>query len=188
MQMAEQEFTRPDWKHADSKILAWTNKCVIGFNHYMNTLVTGDPHFQAGDYAICNSFISKGKHTIKTDQMVEITAISEDLHEHGVLGNNFLVDNHWYFMPKTLASKKERLRKAKAEGDIHIVADIESSWIDLRAAYASTINKSQGSTYKKAFIDLDDVARCNDGNQLARMLYVGISRASEQVFLTGDLV
>lgn len=26
----EAEFTRPDWRYQDSKILAWTNKCVIG--------------------------------------------------------------------------------------------------------------------------------------------------------------
>jgi ATP-dependent exoDNAse (exonuclease V) alpha subunit len=58
----------------------------------------------------------------------------------------------------------------------------------LRAAYAQTINKSQGSTYDRVFIDLDDLARCSSGDQLARMLYVGFSRARHQVFLTGDLV
>jgi len=32
------------------------------------------------------------------------------------------------------------------------------------------------------------VKRCNNLNQIARMLYVGVSRARYQVFLTGDLV
>jgi ATP-dependent exoDNAse (exonuclease V) alpha subunit len=62
------------------------------------------------------------------------------------------------------------------------------NWIDLRAAYAQTVNKSQGSTYDRVFIDLDDIRRCNSGDQIARMLYVAVSRAREQVFLTGDLV
>ena len=65
---------------------------------------------------------------------------------------------------------------------------MDNNWIDLRAAYASTINKAQGSTYKTVFIDLDDIKRCNSGDQIARMMYVGVSRASQRVWLTGDLV
>lgn len=61
-------------------------------------------------------------------------------------------------------------------------------WIDLRAAYACTINKAQGSTYDKVFIDLDDIKKCNSGNQIARMLYVGVSRARLIVYLCGDLI
>ena len=184
----EQEFSRPDWRYSDSKILAWTNKCVIGFNHFVRNLVKGDPHFQVGDYAVCNSFINVGKASLKTDQLVEISSISEDCEVLGVLGNDFTMDNSiTAFMPKTLESKNARLRKAKAAEDFITVSHIENEWVDLRAAYASTINKSQGSTFDRVFIDLDDVARCNSGDTLARMLYVAVSRARTQVFLTGDL-
>jgi ATP-dependent exoDNAse (exonuclease V) alpha subunit len=69
-----------------------------------------------------------------------------------------------------------------------VLHQIDQSWIDLRAAYAQTINKSQGSTYDKVFIDLDNVSRCHVGDQIARMMYVGVSRARSQVIFTGDLV
>jgi ATP-dependent exoDNAse (exonuclease V) alpha subunit len=91
-----------------------------------------------------------------------------------------------FFFPKSLEAKNARLKEAKAMEDFHIVARIDSSWIDLRAAYAQTINKSQGSTYDRVYIDLDDLRRCNSGDQIARMLYVGVSRARLQVFMTGD--
>lgn len=185
----EAEFTRADWRYQDSKILAWTNKCVIGYNHYVRNLAKGDPHFAVGDYAVCNSFINVNRQSVKTDQLVQITGISADEESYGVIGNWFTLDSGLRaFMPKTLESKNARIKQARAEDDFHTGTTIENTWIDLRAAYACTINKSQGSTFDRVFVDLDDIRRCNSGDQIARMLYVGISRARHQVFLTGDLV
>jgi len=184
----EAEFTRPDWKYADSKILAWTNKCVIGFNQFVRNLAKGDPHFQIDDYAVCNSYLQVGKSSIKTDQLVQITGIGPDEERYDVVGNMMQMDHAIKaFQPKSLAAARERIKQARAVGDIHIVSDIETSWVDLRGAYACTINKAQGSTFDRVFIDLPDVARCNSGDQIARMLYVGVSRARTQVILTGDL-
>lgn len=187
-QAIELEFSRPDWRYQDSKILAWTNKCVVAYNHFVRNHVKGDPHFAVGDYAVCNSFLSVGRKSIKTDQLVEITGISALREEMGVLGNMFKLDHDVeVFMPKTLASKNERIKQAKADKEIWRVAEIENTWVDLRAAYSQTVNKAQGSTYDEVFIDLDDIARCNSGDQIARMLYVAVSRARTRVNLTGDL-
>lgn len=184
----EAEFLRPDWRYSHSKVLAWTNKCVIGYNHAIRDLVKGDPHFQVGDYAVCNKFVSANNKTIKTDQLVQITSISHDTEEHGVKGNYFGIDGVFsIFGPKHLADKNAFIKKARAEEKYSLVELAENRWIDLRAAYACTINKAQGSTYDRVFIDLDDIRRCNSGDQIARMLYVGVSRAREQVILTGDI-
>lgn len=187
-QAVSDEFTRPDWRYQDSKVLGWTNKCAINYNHYVRNLAKGDPHFQVDDYAICNAYLQAGKMAIKTDQMVQITEISDPCEEYGVPGN-FITMDHFIkaFQPKTLESKNARIKKARADGDIHIISSIETSWVDLRAAYACTINKSQGSTYEKVYIDLDDISNCNSGDQIARMMYVGVSRARTRVYLTGDL-
>ena len=184
----EAEFTRPDWKHSDSKVLAWTNKCVIGYNQFVRNLAKGDPHFQVGDYAVCNSYLQVGKHSIKTDQLVQITGIGDDEERHGVLGNMMTMDYVVHaFQPKSLAAARERVKQARARDEIGVVSNIETSWVDLRGAFACTINKAQGSTYGSVYIDLADVGRCNSGDQLARMLYVGVSRARNHVYLTGDL-
>lgn len=186
--MIEREFARADWRFRDSKILAWTNKCVISFNHMVRNLAKGDPHFAVGDYAVCNSFIQLGKATLKTDQMVQITCIEADSESHDVLGNYITVDNHFRaFQPKSLEAAKARAKQARRDDDVHTAGVIENYWIDLRAAYACTINKSQGSTFDMVFIDLDDISRCNLGDQIARMLYVAVSRARHHVYLTGDL-
>lgn len=184
-----QEFTRPDWKFKDSKILAWTNKRVIEYNNYVNQLTKGATQFQTGDYAVCNNFISNGRQSIKTDQLVQLTYIGPEELELDVLGHWIRIDHGAaYFFPNKREDKVARLKEARAKNDHTVIAKIMEQWIDLRAAYACTINKSQGSTFDKVFIDLNDVSRCNNGNQIARMLYVAVSRARHQVFLTGDLV
>jgi energy-coupling factor transporter ATP-binding protein EcfA2 len=185
---AIEEFSKPGWHFSDSRILAWTNNCVIDYNKFMREQVKGDPHFAVGDYAVCNSFITVNKTFFKTDEMVYISGISEDEEQLGVLGNFFELNNKArVFQPKTLSAKNEKIKHMRSAGNIQAVAEIEMTWADLRAIYANTINKSQGSTYGSVFIDLDDVRRCNSGDQLARMMYVGISRAKNHVYLKGDL-
>ena len=187
-QAIEAEFCRPDWRYSNSKVLAWTNARVIAYNHHIRDRVMGDPNFQVGDYAVCNKFVSSNKKSLKTDQLVCITGIGQDTEQHGVLGNWMTLDYQIeLFFPKSLEAKKALIKQARAMEWFNIVEEAENRWIDLRAAYACTINKAQGSTYDRVFIDLDDISRCNSGDQIARMLYVGVSRAREQVFLTGDI-
>lgn len=187
LQAIEQEFTRPDWQYLDSKVLAWTNKAVQDYNHHINTLVKGVPHFQIGDYAVCNSYVQLGKTSIKTDQLVEITDIGPEHDRYGALGRLFTLNgSSQCFMPNSLEERKKVLTQARKD-ESSAVFEIEESWIDLRAAYAQTVNKAQGSTYDKVFINLTDISKCTNGNALARMLYVAVSRARTQVFLTGDI-
>ena len=186
----EREFSRPDWRNNDSKVLGWTNKCAIGYNNLVREVVKGTPDFQVGDYAICNKFLSVGKSTsFKTDQLVCITGVSEPTAKYGVAGREYRLDGSVpVFVPASLPEKTKFISSSRAAGEYGRADEAENKWGDLRAASACTVNKAQGSTYDRVFIDLDDIGRCNSGDQIARMLYVGVSRARHQVFLTGDLV
>ncbi len=184
-----QEFNRPDWGYHESKVLAWTNKTVIAYNQAIADHVSGTPEFREGDYGICNRYMNFNGGNLKTDQTVCVTHVGADCTQYGVLGNNIEVDHRWQvFLPKNPLDKKKVLKDLRDKEDYGTVAHIDNTWIDLRPSYACTINKSQGSTFKKVFIDLDDLKKCTSGDQLARLLYVGVSRASTQVILTGDLV
>lgn len=180
------ELCRPDWKFHDSKVLAWTNKRVQEYNAAINSIISGTPEFQKGDYATVNSFVAE--HGLKTDQTVLVTGIQPDT-EFGYPGYEVELENLLtVFVPLNLDVRKQAIKDATDEDNIARLQHIDNSWVDLRAVFSQTIDKSQGSTYDKVFIDLDDVARCTNGNQIARLLYVGVSRARQQVFLTGDLV
>jgi len=58
-----------------------------------------------------------------------------------------------------------------------------SIFCDLRYAQSSTIHKSQGSSYKHAFIDLVNLRRCRDHDTLRRLMYVACSRASKSLHI-----
>lgn len=183
------EFSRKDWQYTDSKVLAWTNKCAIEYNKAIRNLAQGSPELVPGDYAVCNNFVSSrnGKHSVKTDEIVCIRALTADS-RHGVAGHFVDIGAAYdYFMPASRDAALAANKKAKRENNYSALKEIDAQWLDLRAAYACTINKSQGSTYSKVFIDLDDVKKCRNLNTVARLLYVAVSRASSQVILTGDL-
>ena len=63
----------------------------------------------------------------------------------------------------------------------------EEAFADLRPAHSSTIHRSQGSTYGHVFIDLGDVGRNRDRNEVLRLLYVALTRPRGDVFITGNL-
>lgn len=186
------EFLRPDWRYDHSKVLAWTNKTVINYNHAINNLISGDPLFSAGDYAVVNRYITdKNNNTFKTDELVHVVRKSDPEFSYGLEGHYYTIQGSRqaeFFMPNSLQEKKDLIAQATREKNVKMLTHIDTKWIDLRSAFACTINKSQGSTFKKVFIDLDDLKKCSNGNQLARLLYVGVSRASDQVIFTGDLV
>lgn len=187
----EKEFTRPDWHFKDSKVLAWTNKKVIAYNHLIREMVKSTPELCVGDYATVNSFINAPNgNSYKTDETVLITDIKERILQNDVSGKYYYLNNsaHGFFMPDNIKDKSKAITKAKKENNVYTLQHIDQTWIDLRATYASTVNKAQGSTYGKVFVDLCDISKCNSGNTIARMLYVACSRPKAKLYLIGDLV
>ena len=182
------EFNRVDYKNNDAKVLAWRNAAVIHYNHEIRNIIQGVPHLEKNDYAVCNKYFKLNrKKAIKTDQLIQVTNIktATDL---GIPGWTIEINNVGQgFMPTTLEAKKELIKHFTQKKEYDMLKHVDEKWIDLRAAYACTVNKSQGSTYDRVFIDLNDIGRCRNGNTMARMLYVATSRARYQVILTGDL-
>lgn len=183
------EFTRKNWHYNDSKVLVWRNAAVLRYNNGLNKMMTGVPSFAVGDYAVVNRRVTKGRGNLKTDQIVLITGIIEGEEQFGVPGRTIEL-NHYisFFMPVSLEAKNERVKQGQARTDEYkILQTIDNEWIDLRANFAQTINKSQGSTYNQVFIDLNDINACRNMNNVARMLHVGISRARFRVTFTGNI-
>ena len=63
----------------------------------------------------------------------------------------------------------------------------DSAFADLRPVHASTVHRSQGSTYEKVFVDLTDIGRSTRRDVLLRLLYVALTRARGDVVVTGEL-
>lgn len=59
--------------------------------------------------------------------------------------------------------------------------NIKETFVDVKYTFASTIHKLQGSTYETVYIDLRDIENMKDKDMMYRLLYVAITRASDNV-------
>lgn len=183
-----EEFSSPDWNYSTSKVLAWTNNAVLKYNREISKHVGGEAELKAGDFVVCNSYIKTTHCHLRTDALVRVAQINSVINR-GITGWNIALTNGMQaFMPANWPEASKLVKKLRLDNQYTEAKHIEETWIDLRAPYACTINKSQGSTYDKVFIDLNDMKKCRQVTQLARLLYVGISRARNHVIFTGDLV
>lgn len=183
-----QEFLDPTWTYNRSKILGWTNKCVQWYNQLLREKDKGSAHVDKGDYCTVNKYISGNRWSFSTDQVVYISNVIRDTEIFGIKGRDIEINNGpVVFMPNDWPTAKKHISLWRQQGEYTKVMASEK-WIDLRSTYACTVNKSQGSTYDKVYIDLSDISRCNNANQIARMLYVAVSRARSNVVFTGDFV
>ena len=65
---------------------------------------------------------------------------------------------------------------------------LKNFYLDVRAENVSTVYKLQGNSVHTVALDLSDISTCTRPNEVARMLYVGVSRATHRVILFGELV
>lgn len=206
--LMEKDMSSSDWTYSTSKFLAFRNKRVMEYNKRIYSIKQGSAVFQPGDYALNNHFIRgpKGKNSIGTDRLAYIDKVeegtdpvTEDPGYHVYL--NGVEDP--YFLPRDVSIKDRRItsvlrkidkiedRTSLQSGYDNLVRQLNylrDVWVDLRPVFGQTIFKSQGSTYRRVYIDLGDLSMCYDKDQRMRMLYVACSRARMQLFLTGDIV
>ena len=188
-QMLLKEFNS-EWHSSMSKVLAWRNKTVIKYNDFIFNALNNRTSFAIGDIVTNNHAVGQ---YLKTDAEVEIVG-GCSTQSLGYKGTNYLVETSSgisvpVFVPDKQSDYTRAKNKAVKEGQTKDVQVIMDTWADLRPAFASTVNKAQGSTYDKVFIDLSDFKPMvhKDPIQLARLLYVAMSRAKYQVIFTGDL-
>ncbi len=191
--LIERVFIQDKGLTLHNRVLAGTNEVVIRHNTNLFGLANGRTKLVPGDTVVSNNYV-KG---IKTDEEVIII----DRHPFTTSipncnGTQFIIQSMsttvGVYVPdnpkkayKTIEDivddRVESIEKAQA-------LSLYDSYADLRPMYASTIHKSQGSTFETVYIDLNSLRYVRSKVALARLLYVAMSRASKQIILTGDIV
>lgn len=64
---------------------------------------------------------------------------------------------------------------------------LKNFYLDVRAENISTVYKLQGNSVHTVALDLSDISTCTRQNEVARMQYVGVSRATHRVIFFGEL-
>ena len=190
-QLVEESFKPSFYTNNDkAKVVAWTNQRVHEYNKFIRAQKGCTAAIERGEAMITNRPIMErnGSVLYHTDAVVHVTSVSKPTTCKGVEGLYVTIDHTIEIFVATdhdaLKQKLKELRKAKQWAEYF---EILEHWADLRPPYACTVHKSQGSTYERVLIDLSDIGRCNIKTDVARMLYVAISRASKEVILYGML-
>ena len=190
--LVQESFVQPHYfEEDDAKVLAWTNARVQEYNGFIRQHKGYTKTFEVGEQIVTNKPImgNNGKVIYSTDGRARITHISSSSSDYMEISGKYLtLDNKIeVFIADESDDVKTKLNQLKREKKWRDFFAIQESIADIRPPYACTVHKSQGSTYKRVLIDLNDIGRCNVPDDVARMLYVAISRASEEVILYGNL-
>lgn len=186
-QIVSEEYSDTNWNPTKAKILAWTNAKVQAYNNHIRKNVLKLPEqFQDNEVVMTNNPIVRlGK---PVDSLVRITSCDYDTNIKGIHGRMITLNNCYQaFLANDFQDVNKLLKKLAKKKEWKDYFEIKDSWLDLRSVYASSIHKSQGSTYEKVFIDLADIGNNWTASDVARLLYVAISRASKQVICYGYL-
>lgn len=183
------DMSSDDWNIKDSRVVAYSNKKVQHYNALIKKDITGSAFIKEGEMVINNHYLRGNNNTfIPTEAEVYVRKIRP----HKAFVDGFCYDitvgirDTTVWMPKDEEGKKELNRLKR---DDSLPKSFLDTWADLRPMYASTIHKSQGSTFKRIYIDLNSIKSVQyyDPLMFKRLLYVAVSRASEQVIFTGDI-
>ena len=181
----------------NTKIVAWTNERVINYNRYINNLLHNQEDFAVGDKIIVNKPIlsNESKKVIyPVDAEAYITDISETIVSINTAGRVLemaayqMTLNHsvLIYLPKHPSKVKEILKHFKKQKDWGNFFKIKNYFADIRHPYACTVHKSQGSTYKTIFIDVSNISKNNKKDELAKLMYVAVTRASHKIVMCLD--
>lgn len=200
-----EEFSEnPDF----AKVIAWRNRTVDGFNSLIRSFIyySGVNKIVEGEKLILNRPIINEKKTIlcvNEDLIVKSLTVESDTFFQKKI-NYYLCkvkkldgdtktytlkilhedsDKKYQSITNTLrimALNKPKKERGKAWKAYYDFRDIFS---EVSYNYAITAHRSQGSTYKKAFVCYSDIVVNPKPIEMQRILYTAVTRPSETLFI-----
>lgn len=164
----------------NSKVLSLSNKTSMRYAKLISNSLT-NTDIAIGDKVNVNSYHPQlSKQEIYTIHNLKAST------SLGMKGYTVTLGfNNTFFTPFNTTKYKAKERSVAFNPEARTV--FKNSWIDIRHTYSSTIHKAQGSTYEDVYLDLNDFKYLKAQKELARLLYVAFSRATNKIYLTGDI-
>jgi hypothetical protein len=182
------------------RLLSYTNRRVIDYNSYIRELRGYTEPFVVGEVLSNNQSAELvGKERLYTDQVVKIEEILSDEMNTTMVANESIrlvtmrvsdVMSGTEYSVTSFAHPEDRkdvmdYYASRKQWDRFF--KIKGNYPDLRSVAASTTHKAQGSTYDSVIVDLEDIGKCTNIEQTARMQYVALSRPKTRIFVRGQL-
>ena len=178
------------------KYLAYTNSAVNSCNSHIKKFITGSAEIQQGQVLV--NFSVPHDSGLKVLSELYVHKVSDTKYTSKYLTTTVKgkLVNGTYFVANTLKENTDfmaELRKLfshNVNSDVYAeIVKAESVFLDARPEYALTINRSQGQSYNDVYIDLNTINCIAKTKKMlaTRLLYVALSRARNNVYITGNL-
>jgi len=180
-------MSNPKHTEETGKILAWTNKRVFDYNDYCRGLHHSDKTLNPGEQLIVREpVIKKNSIVYPSERHITIQSVDTAIHNYEKIDyyEVMTTDLQTLRVPYDRNQLVHVLNTHKGN-DWYQYFELKEMFLDARPIYASTIHCSQGSTFGDVFIDVGDLARNRNNNDVARLLYVALTRAKNKVYLNG---
>jgi hypothetical protein len=178
----------------DLKVIAWTNPRVRDYNAWLRQICGRKEIYEVGEVVVTNKPLFFGRAIVATTDSFHRIATRYPRTIDGIDGYMIeletfsSVEKDMDFFQPTDWKKADKLANMyKADVNWTKFFDIKERWADLRPIHASTVHKSQGSTYRETFVDLNNISKCTRWRDVARLVYVAITRASDTVHIFGQI-
>jgi hypothetical protein len=175
------------------------------------------PFFE-GETVVCNSAVMRGETVVlEGDTEFTVNSVKYDQLNHGVLCTSMVhkvglelgveasiklfVANDPNQIQQALQPLRQKALKLNADVRKGLPSQAQrsaawneffsakESFADIRAPYAGTCHKTQGSSYFEVFVDLADMAKCRITAERARLIYTGLTRAGKKVIVnSGEIL
>lgn len=179
----------------DAKILAWTNAAVDFANGELRRRIFGDdvPDApQPGERLVCASTWTAPDDSVRlhSESEVDVEACEQVWHE-GMLAYRLDcgLDVPLHMLhPASLGKYRAKLaslrHEGRARGHWQPFYALQDAFADLRPGYATTVHKSQGSTYETCYVIDRNLCQCHDPQVRNMLRYVAFSRAASRLVVS----
>ena len=169
-----------------TKILAFTNAAVEGANKIARELLNLPGIPQPGDTLVAEDIVIVNANRLAyIGEEIEVAEVEDTV---CVLDGieypaQYIVSTlHKRFLRMVDSQARQQcLKSLAARKDWRTYYNVKESVADLRFVHASTVHKSQGSTYKDVLVMAPNIMSCPGISTRRRLLYVAYTRASEHL-------
>ena len=188
-------FVRDD--NPDARIMCYSNTRVKEYNNYIRELRGLPNYFETGETLVNASAFTRGQVNFKVEEEIYVVENPYEESVQKVQGTEF--DTYELkirtkkgivadvLVPSDPNHFQQLIKHFQREKNWSGYFYLKQQFPDLRPKDASTVYKAQGSTYDKVIIDLDNINKCTHASQVARMMYVAVSRPRSKIILYGRL-
>lgn len=194
------------FKSDQAKIISWRNVKVDEYNAFVRRLIFGREAAKSAHWLPTDKIVATSRVTdlddnilLQTDETAEILEIVEGKHP------NYTEFDIYNILALDERGKKITLRTLTASGQFHLSNrlnelsmeakggkrykwkefwELKEAFAEIRHSYAITSHRSQGSSYLKTFVDLEDIMLNRNKAEAFRSLYVACTRQREELWIT----